>query len=89
VEIPGRGHASPVVWGERIYLLTAIDAEAPAAPAAGAPTQGAPPVRERGVAPDRELRFVVLALDRATGKTVWERTVVKARPHEGTHPDGT
>lgn len=84
VEIPGRGHASPVVWGDRIYLLTAIDAEAPAAPAAGAP-----PARERGVAADHDLRFAVLALDRANGKTVWERTVLKARPHEGTHTDGT
>jgi outer membrane protein assembly factor BamB len=96
VEIPGRGHASPVVWGDRIYLLTAIDAEPPAAPppAAGAPgsatpASGAQSFRERGVAPDRDLRFVVLALDRATGKTVWERTVVRARPHEGTHTDGT
>jgi outer membrane protein assembly factor BamB len=96
VEIPGRGHASPVVWGDRIYLLTAIDAEPPAAgaPAAGAPASatpasGAPPVRERGVAPDRDLRFVVLALDRTTGKTVWERTVVRTRPHEGTHTDGS
>jgi hypothetical protein len=25
VEIPGRGSASPVVWGDRIYLLTAVD----------------------------------------------------------------
>ncbi len=96
VEIPGRGHASPVVWGERIYLLTAIDAEPPAqaapaevAPAAGAPEAGARSFRERGVAPDHDLRFVVLALDRATGKTVWERAVVRARPHEGTHTDGT
>lgn len=79
VEIPGRGHASPVVWGDRIYLLTAIDAEPPAA---GAPSS-------RGVAADHDLRFTVLALDRATGKTVWERTVLKARPHEGTHTDGT
>ncbi len=101
VEIPGRGHASPVIWNDRIYLLTAIDAEppAPAAPTAGAPPAGAPAAatppagapsfRERGVAPDHDLRFVVLALDRATGKTVWERTVLKARPHEGTHTDGT
>ncbi len=106
VEIPGRGHASPVVWNDRIYLLTAIDAEPPAAkaPAAGAPpageaasaasasappASGAPSFRERGVAPDHDLRFVVLALDRATGKTVWERTVVRVRPHEGTHTDGT
>jgi outer membrane protein assembly factor BamB len=93
VEIPGRGHASPVVWGDRIYLLTAIDAEPPAAatapPASAAPASGAQSFRDRGVAPDRDLRFVVLALDRATGKTVWERAVVKARPHEGTHTDGS
>jgi outer membrane protein assembly factor BamB len=96
VEIPGRGHASPVVWGDRIYLLTAIDAEPPApaapaaqAPAAGAPASQAPSFRERGVAADHDLRFVVLALDRATGKTVWERTVLRARPHEGTHTDGS
>jgi len=103
VEIPGRGHASPVVWGDRIYLLTAIDAEPPAAAASassaeaaatGAPTSatpasGTPSFRERGVAADHDLRFVVLALDRATGKTVWERTVLRARPHEGTHTDGT
>lgn len=88
VAIPGRGHASPVVWGDRIYLLTAVDAEPAApAPAAGAPAEGER--RERGVAADRELRFVVLALDRATGKTVWERTVIRARPHEGTHTDGS
>jgi outer membrane protein assembly factor BamB len=91
VEIPGRGHSSPVVWGDRIYLLTAIDAEPPAAaaPSSATPVSGAPSFRERGVAPDRDLRLVVLALDRATGKTVGERRVVRAPPHEGTHPDGT
>ena len=24
VEIPGRGSASPVVWGDRLFLLTAV-----------------------------------------------------------------
>ncbi len=91
VEIPGRGHASPVVWGDRIFLLTAVDAAAPApspgsAPPAGGAAGSGPP---QSVAPDRELRFVLLALDRATGKVVWERTARQARPHEGTHPDGT
>jgi len=85
VEIPGRGHASPVVWGDRIYLLSAVDAEAPSAPAPA--QEGQEPAR--GVAPDRELRFVVLALDRESGRVAWERTAVRARPHEGTHPDGS
>src|SRR5262245_40047465 len=32
VELPGRGSASPVVWGNQVYVLTAV----PADPAAGA-----------------------------------------------------
>src|SRR5687767_3450871 len=26
VEIPGRGSGSPVVWGDRVYLMTAVPA---------------------------------------------------------------
>ena len=80
VPIPGKGHASPVVWGDRIYLLTAIPREG-----------GAGPTSERWsrMAASAPVRFVVLALDRATGETVWERTAVEAIPHEGTHLDGT
>lgn len=33
--------------------------------------------------------FAVLAVDRANGSNVWQRTVREARPHEGTHQDGT
>jgi outer membrane protein assembly factor BamB len=31
IEVPGRGSASPIVWGDRVYILTAV----PADPAAG------------------------------------------------------
>jgi len=100
VAIPGRGHASPVVWGDRVFLLTAVPTETPPAPkpeeteAAKSSEGGGGSERDRqrwfrGVSPDRELRFVLLALDRATGKTVWERTARTAQPHEGTHTDGT
>jgi outer membrane protein assembly factor BamB len=80
VAIPGRGHASPVVWGDRIYLLTAI----PSDDGAG-PTEGERP-RMAASAP---VRFVVIAIDRATGETVWQRTAREEVPHEGTHMDGT
>jgi outer membrane protein assembly factor BamB len=32
-------------------------------------------------------RFVVMSIDRATGKTVWERVVREQEPHEGSHVD--
>jgi outer membrane protein assembly factor BamB len=78
VEIPGRGSASPVIWGDRIFLLTAVPI-GPAGPAAHAPRGG---VRLRDLH-----RFVVLAIDRNTGKVVWERTAREAQPHEATHQD--
>src|SRR3712207_1817517 len=37
VEIPGRGSASPVVWGDRIFVQTAIPASAPSGDASHTP----------------------------------------------------
>jgi outer membrane protein assembly factor BamB len=42
----------------------------------------------RGVVQPRDVyRFMVLAIDRRTGKIVWERTAHEGRPHEATHQD--
>ncbi len=79
-EIPGRGSASPVVWGDRLYLLTAVPKG----------IEGAPPHAPRGGARPRGVhRFVVLALDRRDGHVVWERTAREAEPHEAGHPDNS
>ena len=76
VEIPGRGTGSPVVWDDRIFVLTAvpvgIDPEAAHEPRGG--------LRQRGVH-----RFVVMALNRSDGSIIWERTVREEEPHEATH----
>jgi outer membrane protein assembly factor BamB len=78
VEIPGRGSSSPIVWGDRIFLLTAVPVG----------VSGAAGHAPRGGAQTRDIhRFMVLALDRRTGKVVWERTAREARPHEASHPD--
>ena len=78
VEIPGRGSSSPVVWGDRVFLLTAVPV------GVGGPSAHAP----RGSVQPRDVhRFVVLAIDRRTGHVVWERTAREGRPHEATHQD--
>ncbi|HET9479286.1 MAG TPA: PQQ-binding-like beta-propeller repeat protein [Pyrinomonadaceae bacterium] len=81
-EIPGRGFSTPVMWGDRIFLTTAIPtgkAETPQpAPAAGRRAGG-------GAGPLVEHRFEVLCLDRKTGKILWQRTAKTATPHEGYH----
>src|SRR5918997_2498485 len=40
-QIPGRGFSTPVIWGERIFLTTAIPNATPA------PTPSAPPAGEQ------------------------------------------
>lgn len=78
VEIPGRGSASPVVWGDRLYVLTAVPAGI-TGPAQHEP-RGA--LSQRGVH-----QYKVMAIDRATGKTVWERIAREEEPHEAAHQD--
>jgi outer membrane protein assembly factor BamB len=78
VEIPGRGSSSPVIWGDRMFVLSAVPIGLDAA-ASHAP--------RGGVRPRDRYRFTVLAIDRRTGKTIWERTAREEQPHEATHQD--
>ena len=79
-DIPGRGHSSPVIWGDKIFVTTAIKngpQDPPPAPGAK------PPLVTSG--PQVEHSFDVICLDRKTGKILWQRTATKAVPHEGYH----
>jgi outer membrane protein assembly factor BamB len=78
VEVPGRGSGTPVVWGDRLFLLTAVPAG----------TTGAASRAPRGgVAPRVPHQFKVLAYDRGTGALAWERTAREEIPHEASHQD--
>lgn len=70
--LPGLGHSSPVVAGELIFLTTAV-AESEQALRVGLYGDIAPAESEG------EMRFEVLALDRATGEIAWRQVA-----HEGT-----
>src|SRR5688572_8734545 len=95
--IPGRGHSTPVIWGDKIFLTTAIPTGKAAAPPpateAAPPASGTQPAspagpqqrRGRDTGPQVEHRFDVLALDRKTGKLLWQKTAKVAVPHEGYH----
>lgn len=90
VELPGRGHASPIVWGDKVFVLTAVELEPSAAEEAAPPgPEATGRFRPRGIHTDAEHRFVVMALDREDGSVVWERTARTAVPHEGTHATAT
>ncbi len=88
LDIPGLGHSSPVIWGDYLFLTTAIKTGTAAPTAAPAP-QGPPPGGGRGFGggggPQVEHKFDVLAIDRKTGKILWQRSATTATPHEGGH----
>ena len=82
LEIPGRGHSTPVASGDRLFLTTAVPT--------GKKTEIAPAAGGRGGAgggagAGEEHRLEVLAVDRASGKIVWQHTAATATPHEGYH----
>lgn len=92
VEIPGQGHSSPVIWGDKLFLQTAIDTgQAGSADVQPAQAPAAPGGRggRSGSAPKTVHKFDLLCLDRTTGKVLWEKTAISAVPHEGHQPTGT
>ncbi len=76
VEIPGRGAGTPVIWGDRLFVLAAVP-EVAGGDASHEPRGGGARVPHK---------FVVMALDRKTGRTIWERVAYEHTPHEGSHP---
>ena len=74
--IPGRGHATPVVWGGRIFVQTAL------------PVGGGGGWRQ-GLGSEGPYRFDLLCLNRADGNILWRRTSRTEAPHEGRHEDGS
>ena len=83
VRVPGLAHSSPVIWGDTIYLTTAISSRADAGFKPGLYGDG-------DASDDRsEHRWVVLALDKKTGETRWDRTAHTGVPKDKRHIKAT
>ena len=81
--IPGLGHSSPIVSGERVYTLTAVreSGEAPLRLGLFGDSDGAD---DNG-----PQRWVIYSLDKTSGKIAWERTVKAGAPRAGRHVKAT
>src|SRR6185436_15481316 len=84
--IPGRGHSSPIVWEDRIFLTAAFEGDL--IPDAKPPkhTLGG----EEYTHPDwaggnRHYTLKVFCLDRKTGKMLWESTAYAGRVYDYRH----
>ena len=81
VPISGLAHSSPVVWGDRIFLTSAVGGD----PNLKVGLYGAiQPVEDNSVHSYR-----VYCLDRKTGKILWERTAHEGIPRIKRHPKST
>jgi outer membrane protein assembly factor BamB len=79
-EIPGLAVSSPVVWGDRIFVTTAISGDAKQALRVGL-FGDTDPVNDSSVH-----QWKVLGLDKKTGKILWEQTAHEGTPKTKRHP---
>ncbi len=98
IEVPGDSTATPIVWGDKVFVTSAIKTDREGEPApppaefaatSAEPAKGKRGFRTSGEAPKNIFEFVTLCYDRATGKEIWRHVANEAVPHEGHHPDGS
>lgn len=78
-DIAGIGWSSPIVWGNRIFLTSVVNAGDTEPPKKGLYFGGERPI------PPAEHRWMVYAVDFRTGKVMWEREVHKGIPKFSRH----
>lgn len=94
-ELPGEGCSTPIIWGDQVFVLTAIQTdktdpkpvtpEPPADPATSPQRIGM--MQQPG--PSNYYQFVVLCYDRQSGKLRWQKIATEQIPHQGHHQTST
>jgi len=91
--VPGRGHSSPIVWGDSVFLTTSVEG--------GPAPDGHKAIDHLGydlkpgylhpdsVGADRLYALKVLAYDARNGKQLWERTVYDGVMYDNRHRKNT
>ena len=79
--IPGLAHSSPIVWGDRVYLTTAV-------PSSGTPKVVTGDSSKSGIDSATDIvshTWRLMALDKATGRIVWDKAVHTGVPRVKRH----
>jgi outer membrane protein assembly factor BamB len=87
-EIPGIGHATPIIWEDQIILLSAIQTDQKVEPEkSGEKQEEADWMNPKST--DYIHKFVVISVDRNNGKIQWQTTVREELPFSHTHEFGS
>lgn len=82
-EVPGLGHSSPIVWGNRIYVATSVR------------LSGKAPLRigyygdTKAAQDNDEQRWMILCFNKKSGKRLWERILRVGKPAAARHEKAT
>ena len=87
-EIPGIGHATPIIWEDHIILLSAVPTDQIVE------TEDPGEEQEEGdwmnpTSTDYIHKFVVISVDRNNGNILWQTTVREELPYSHTHEFGS
>ena len=86
-EIQGNGTGSPIVWGDKVFVTTAINT-GQVDPSKPKPEDQ--PERVFGIKhPNTRYDMVILCYDRKSGKRLWRAIAKTLVPHEGHHRDAS
>ena len=84
IELPGKGHSSPIVFGNRVFVTAAVPVGEQLPPV----FDNAPGVHDSVPVTHRH-EFIAMAFDRGNGKLIWRKVAKEAFPHEGGHYTGS
>ena len=83
VDVPGLGHSSPIVWGDKVFISTAVSSNPGATFRPGLYGDG-------DASDDRSVhRWMLMAFDRQTGRVLWERVAREGSPVDKRHIKST
>jgi outer membrane protein assembly factor BamB len=90
IDVPGRSWSSPVVWGDHVFVLTAVNVSQPVQPlhAVGtylARSLGGPMTGGDISRPTDEHRWILYDVDFRTGTIRWQRAIHSAVPVQPVH----
>lgn len=80
IALPGKAHSTPCIWGDRVFITTAV----PYGEVLSRKYK-APPGSHDQFPITKRYKFMVIAVNRKDGKILWQKTVREDLPHEGGH----
>ncbi|MBN4074023.1 PQQ-binding-like beta-propeller repeat protein [bacterium AH-315-E10] len=82
--IPGKGLSTPVVWGNQVFITTAL-----AFGKTFTNEQHQAHGAHNNVPAQRQIKFMLLCIDSQKGTILWKKTLLEKRPHDSSHETGS